>query len=139
MIYIYQILKQIRLDNQYNANAIAKLLDISVKDFSRYESDFRPIPRPVLTLWLDSLDIPKQDHKWYIQKHAREYVYEQLKILPLDVPDQLLTKIADVLVFNKTIDISNIVAYLDKHTLPLVLYKPRSADIASDRIKDNDK
>lgn len=139
MIYVHQILKQIRIDNQYNANAIAKILQVTIKQFSDYETSFRRIPKQLLTAWLLALDISDKDHAWYIQKHNREYILAELQKLSLTVPDQLLTKIADVLVFNKLIDISTLTAHLEKLTLPYVTYKPRSADIASDRIKDRDK
>lgn len=142
MIYVYQLLRQVRLDNKYNANAIAKRLGITDKEFRDYESRFQLIPGSILSDWLDEIDIPSADHAWYIQRHKREYVYNTLSqniTTTTDKGNVLLAKLADVLVFFEHIDISLVSSQLTVHTLPHILPKPRSADIATDNIKDSDK
>tara|TARA_R110000868_G_scaffold390677_3_gene660418 strand:+ start:492 stop:920 length:429 start_codon:yes stop_codon:yes gene_type:complete len=142
MIYIYQILKQIRTARQYHANAIAKRLRLSDTQFREYESKFKLIPSSLLSNWLDELDVVPMDHSWYIQRHKREYIYQLLAehiAVPSDIGNDLIAKMADVLVFYDNIDISSVCTQLQRHTLPHILPRPRSAEIAMDDIKDSDK
>jgi len=142
MIYIYQILRQIRLDRQYHANAIAKRLRLSDVQFREYESKFKQIHGSLLSNGLDELDVVPMDHSWFIQRHKREFIYQSLSehiAVPTPQGKNLVAKIADILVFYDSIDISLLCSQLQRHTLPHILPRPRVAEIAMDDIKDSDK
>jgi|JI10StandDraft_1071094.scaffolds.fasta_scaffold354725_3 transcriptional regulator with XRE-family HTH domain len=141
MIYIYQVLKQIRIMRQYNANAIAKNLGLQVKAFSEYESKLKLIPTDLMTRWLTELDISDADHHWYQQKHKREYVTHLLSQhlhSPTPQGKELIARVADILVFADKIDISAITVQLQKHVMSHIAYRPRSAEVAIDILKDED-
>jgi transcriptional regulator with XRE-family HTH domain len=144
MIFIYQVLKQIRISKSYHANAIAKRLGLTEVQLRVYENSFKLIDASLLTRWLDELDIVSVDHAWYIQKHKREYAYMAITdnlIYQISHPQSkdLIAKLADILVFSDAINIPMLCTQLQKHTLPHILPRPRSADIAMDDIKDSDK
>jgi len=135
MIYVFQILRRIRLDKQYNANAIAKNLNVSEKWLRNYEDEFHPLPPNLLDDWLKVLDISIQDKPWFIQKHEREKVYHILySELKDSVPPILLERVSDVLALRELIDISHIETLMQRHTLNHILYRPRSAEVAIDNI-----
>ena len=142
MIYIYQILRQIRIMRQYNANAIAHRINVPRHKFRDYESKFIYLPTEILTNWLTELDIPEVDHPWFIQRHKREYLYNRLSEFlssPNDAGKELIIRIADILVFSDRVDISKINIELQKQVMPHLLHRPRSAEAAIDAIKDEDK
>lgn len=141
MIYIYQILRQIRVMRQYNANAIAKNLQLNTKTFNEYETKLKLITNDLMTRWLTELDISDDDHHWYHQKHKREYVtHLLLQHLHSPTPQgkELIARVADILVFADKIDISTLSIQLQKHVMSHIAYRPRSAEIAIDILKDED-
>lgn len=140
MIYVYQILRQIRLDKKYNANAIATRLHLSERRFSKLESTFTVLYNPLLTDWMEQLDISSTDHPWYIQKNEREFYYTVLRKNFPQLPKQFIERIADTLAFYKDIPHKqDLDANLVRHTISHILLRPRSADVAMDHIKDEDK
>lgn len=135
MIYVFQILKRIRLDKQYNANAISKGLGVSEKWLRNYETEFHVLPPDTLYNWLKILDISNQDIAWFVQKHEREKVYHILySELRNTIPTILLERVSDLLALRDLIDISIIENKIQRHTLPHILYRPRIAEIAIDHI-----
>ena len=139
MIYVYQILRQIRLDKKYNANAIATRLHLSEVRFHKLESTFTVLYNPLLTDWLDQLDISSSEHPWYIQKNEREFYYTVLRKNFPQLPEKFLERIADTLAFYKNIpNKQDLDANLMRHTISHILLRPRSADVAMDHIKDSD-
>jgi len=90
---------------------------------------------PRLKDWLGQLDIPKADHLWYLQKHQREVLEEQLsKIAP--IRQESIHRIADFITFFHLIDPTQVEIEIRKQTIKHVLVRPRSADNAIDRIFD---
>lgn len=137
MIYVYQILKQIRLNNQYNANSIAPILHVSAERFRKLENEFSVLFPPLLISWLIALDIHPREHDWYLQKNEREYAYVVLAKNFPNIPKQVLERIADILTFfNKIQGKQDLDNSLMKFTLPHILLRPRSADVVMDQIKD---
>lgn len=138
MIFLHQILRQIRLDKQFNANAVAKILKLDDKTFHTYETKVKNISDDLMHKWLDALEVPTMDHAWFIQRNKRELYYSILKE-NTSAPSEIITKLADVLAFREQIDVAELCAQIAKKTLPLILLRPRSADIAIDNIRESDK
>lgn len=137
---IYQILKQIRLDNGYHAKAIAKLLNLTTKQFTAYETSYKEIPSSLLQQWIKHLDIPPQDHPWYIQRNHREYVMQRLSLSFPFLSKIWVKRLADVIVFHLWIEQKDLLqSQILKQTLSHIIRMPRSADVAMDKIKDADK
>lgn len=136
MIYVYQILRQIRLNNSYISKSIARDMNISEDKFRKLEASFSTIPTPLLTNWLQAVGVPKADYEWYKQKHSREIKYQILIRSITGVPFSLLERIADVLALNTHLKTQHIEAELRQHTMPYLLIRPRSAEVSIEDIKE---
>ena len=137
MIYVYQILKHIRISKGFKQNAIASRIKLSDRAFSMIENKFVRIPEPTLRAWIVELEIPKLEVDWYVQKHKREVAYDALKESLPQIPKPVLQPLADLIALSNKINNNELSASILKHTLPLILPRPRTADAAMDEIHDN--
>lgn len=135
MIYVYQMLKKIRQNNAYKSSSIQARIGVSETEFRKMESQFVPLSNKLLTDWMSHLDIPKQDHLYYLQKHLREQNYEALKQCPSLTDEYVRQRIADLITFNT--HITKIGALLTSVTLEHIEMQPRSARIAVEDIQND--
>lgn len=135
MIFVYQILKEIRKDNKYSQEALAGRIGVSTSYMADLEKKFLPIKYTMLEKWLGFLDIPKDDHLWYLQKHGREKIkMELLKRYP-DADSMFISRIADALFFRDHIDKFQLIHLIHETTLTCLLKAPRQADNILDRLR----
>jgi transcriptional regulator with XRE-family HTH domain len=123
MIYVYQILKQIRKNNKYKRSAVAGRMGLTDARLAKLESEWRHIQRE-LPSWLDHLDVPKQDHEWFFQQHDREKIYQVIR--PVCPDPDLALRLSDCIALpvNEQL-IKNTIL---KSTLHILKVQPRQVE-----------
>lgn len=130
MTPIYEILKHIRVQKKYNANAIASLLNVSSRAFHKYETSFQHLSDTFLKAWMLTLDLPPEDLAWYSQMHKRETAFIKLQEDFPNEPEGVLQNIADFLTFRKEINNHPIRLAIIQEIIPIIHFRPRSAENA---------
>jgi len=137
---IHQILKQHRLDLEYQSKAIIVALannlgiTIGYKFFNELENKFTAIPEDMLRIWLTALDIPYNDFPWFIQTHQREIALHYLTKSFPDKNPELLRRLADILTLLP--DLKALKAIWDQAGAAVVentLFRPRFVEIIIDK------
>lgn len=137
---IYQILKQHRLDLEYQSKAVinhlSKKLDstIGYKFFNDLEGKFTVVPDKMLIAWLEALDISTCHNDWFIQAHHREISLHRLTLAFPDKNPELLRKVADILTLLP--DLKALKAVWDQAGAAVIentLFRPRFVEIIIDK------
>lgn len=134
MIYVYQILKQIRLRLDYSPVYVREKMGKSARRFNELESQFVILPVEYLRKWLDALDISLEDQEWFVTQHWREINFTHL---PVALPVTLRLALATLLTVPESVSedtISRVNALINAETLKALVKRPRCADIVIDSI-----
>lgn len=134
MIHIHQILKHIRKRLDYSPTYIINKLGRNRRTFNEMENKYCAMKPELLISWLNVLDIPPEDHTWFLTHHKKEIIFHKLP-REIDVKIRLALATAAALDQDLSDDtINKVVATIIKDTNPRLLKRPRLVDNVIDRI-----
>ena len=84
MLKYYQILRNLREDNDYSQTSFAKKIGINRSTYSKYECGINDIPIPVLNLIVNKLDI-SIDYLFGLSKEKKYYDMKEINTKNLHI------------------------------------------------------
>lgn len=136
MLPLYKILKQIRIDRGYVAEAIKTQMGISRRTLYNIECGKTQL-EPYLPDLLEALDVPKEHRQWFILQYKRELIQKHLDKLPYPCPTDLKQSLSLLLSFQENIgpdEVGKIMNNIFTLSLPHMKIRPPIVNTALSNI-----